>query len=296
MGVAWWFAVGVGAEPITYGPMEAAGRVTDGRIDESSGLAASRLHPGMLWTHNDSGDGPRVYLIDQTGATRGSWVLPEATALDWEDMCSFELDGKAYLLIGDVGDNRRRRNTVTLYLVEEPGEIKEDGVLPVARRVEVTYADGPHDVESVGFDSERREVVLISKEWPDEATLTVGRAGVYVLPLDATSAEAASAAGPHVLDRIAELDLTIPTGIDISPDGRRAVVTTYGDAFEYERGEGQTWAEAFARPGVPIALGSRGQNEAVAYGVEGVTLWFTSEKVGQALWKVTAEGTGNSAE
>ena len=274
------------AEPIAYGPMEAAGRVSDERIDESSGLAASRLHPGMLWTHNDSGDGPRLYLIDETGATRGSWVMPEATAFDWEDMCSFELDGKVYLLIGDVGDNRRRRNSVTLYLVEEPGEIKKDGVLPVVRRVEVTYADGPHDVESMGFDPERREVVLISKEWPDEETLTVGRAGVYVLPFDAPSAEAASAASPHVLDRVAELALTIPTGMDISPDGRRAVVTTFGDAFGYERGEGETWAEAFARPGVPIALGPRGQNEAVAYGMDGVTLWFTSEKAGQALWRV----------
>ena len=56
-------------------------------------MPASRLHPGMLWTHNDSGDGGRLYLIDETGATRGSWVVPEATAFDWEDMASFEVDG-----------------------------------------------------------------------------------------------------------------------------------------------------------------------------------------------------------
>ena len=282
------------AEPITYGPMEAAGRVTDERIDESSGLAASRLHPGMLWTHNDSGDGPRLYLIDETGETRGSWVVPEATAFDWEDMGSFEVDGVAYLLIGDVGDNLRRRGSVTLYLVEEPAELVEGGALRVARQVDLTYADGPHDVESVAYDAERQEIVLISKEWPDAATNTVGRAGVYVLPVSqgrpaaAHDAEAAGPAGPRVLDRVAELDLTIPTGMDISPDGRRAVVTTYGDAFIYEREEDESWAEAFARPGLPVELGPRGQNEAVAFGSDGVTLWFTSEKAGQTLWKVEA--------
>src|SRR5688500_5814903 len=30
----------------------------DRRVRESSGLAASRRSPGLIWTHNDSGDGP----------------------------------------------------------------------------------------------------------------------------------------------------------------------------------------------------------------------------------------------
>ncbi|MGW7328033.1 kinase, partial [Streptomyces sp. NPDC054840] len=37
---------------------------------ESSGLAASRAHPGVYWTHNDSDDGPYVYAVDAaTGRT-----------------------------------------------------------------------------------------------------------------------------------------------------------------------------------------------------------------------------------
>ena len=30
-------------------------------LSESSGLAVSRAQPGVLWSHNDSGDGPNVY-------------------------------------------------------------------------------------------------------------------------------------------------------------------------------------------------------------------------------------------
>ena len=38
--------------------------IKDPRIKESSGLAASRLHPGIYWTHNDSDDGPYLYAVD----------------------------------------------------------------------------------------------------------------------------------------------------------------------------------------------------------------------------------------
>src|SRR6059058_4342891 len=44
--------------------------IKDSRITESSGLAASHLHPGIYWTHNDSGDGPYIYAVDSsTGKT-----------------------------------------------------------------------------------------------------------------------------------------------------------------------------------------------------------------------------------
>ena len=39
-------------------------------IRESSGVCASRRNPGIFWTHNDSGDTARAFLIDRNGATR----------------------------------------------------------------------------------------------------------------------------------------------------------------------------------------------------------------------------------
>ena len=56
---------------VADGGSTVAFRISDPRITESSGLAASKLHPGVYWTHNDSGDGPYVYAIDSATGTDG---------------------------------------------------------------------------------------------------------------------------------------------------------------------------------------------------------------------------------
>src|SRR3954465_2999932 len=56
------------------------------RLIESSGVAVSHAHPGVLWTHNDSGDGPYLYATDLQGTGRGALLVPGAQAIDWEDM------------------------------------------------------------------------------------------------------------------------------------------------------------------------------------------------------------------
>lgn len=299
-------------EAIDYGPMAVAGAVTDRNIDESSGLAAAR-HPetlaqfpgaGALWTHNDSGDTPRLFLLSARGTLLAEYGVDVPFATDWEDMCSFEVDGQPYLLVGDVGDNGHKRPRLTLWLIPEPGfDPERRSAFPLKmkpeRRIDIAFADGPWDCESVAFDPERREIVLITKVDPRRPP--VGFAGVYVLPLppeappEATPEGSSSgwddAGGPIVLDRATDLRLRIVTAADISPDGRRLVAATYGDAWQFVRGEEESWAEALARPGnpgVPIELGPRGQSETVAFGGDGVTLWLTAEKVGRPLWKVEA--------
>jgi hypothetical protein len=42
------------------------------RVVESSGVAVSRAYPDVLWTHNDSGDGPYLYATDLHGKDRGA--------------------------------------------------------------------------------------------------------------------------------------------------------------------------------------------------------------------------------
>jgi len=43
------------------------GTMTDPRLPEVSGLAASRAHPGLLWVENDSGNPADVYLVGTGG-------------------------------------------------------------------------------------------------------------------------------------------------------------------------------------------------------------------------------------
>lgn len=56
------------------------------RLVESSGVAVSHAYAGVLWTHNDSGDGPYLYATDLQRTDRGALLVPGAQAIDWEDM------------------------------------------------------------------------------------------------------------------------------------------------------------------------------------------------------------------
>src|SRR4051812_34259336 len=71
---------GVFTVPVSAADGDSAGdqgfTIKDPRITESSGLAASRLHPGIYWTHNDSDDGPYIYAVDsRTGKTVATLTL-----------------------------------------------------------------------------------------------------------------------------------------------------------------------------------------------------------------------------
>ncbi len=50
-----------------------AGIVTNLGISEASGLAASRINPGLYYTHNDSGDIGRVFALTEQGFTIGKY-------------------------------------------------------------------------------------------------------------------------------------------------------------------------------------------------------------------------------
>ncbi|MEL7087135.1 MAG: hypothetical protein AAGL98_01635, partial [Planctomycetota bacterium] len=285
-------SVGTDSQPIDYGPMQIVGRLGDPRVTESSGLALSHANSAdapHFWTHNDSGDMPRLFLMTGNGVVKHELPIDVPRAIDWEDMASFAVDGRPYLLIGDVGDNGHARAQVTLWLVPDP-VIAGDApprLAPVApvRKIDFTYADGPQDCESIAFDPTTNTVVIVTKILP-QRTATIDTAGVYLLPLPLLPPPADTSEQAFVLERVADLPLRITVGMDLSPDGRRAVVGTYGDAWEFVRRDDQSWAEAFALPPRQIPLGPRGQSETIGYGPDGQTLYFTAEGEKKPVWKV----------
>ena len=98
------------------------GVIKSARVLEASGVAVSRAHAGVLWTHNDSGDGPYLYATDLQGTDRGAVRVLGAEAFDWEDIALGPCPTRAgeCVFIGDVGDNIEVRPFVTLYAVPEP--------------------------------------------------------------------------------------------------------------------------------------------------------------------------------
>jgi hypothetical protein len=268
------------------------GYVRSERASEISGLAVSPRTPGLLWSINDSGDGPFLYALGEDGSDRGTVRVRGAQNIDWEDLAAFELDGKSYLLIADVGDNLSWRPAVTLYVVEEP-------VLQGARFGEQAQVDpiwilrarlqgGPADCEAVAVDARARRILLLSKRTVPPV--------LYSLPLVArrdaprgrddllVAQRMTTVPGiPQPSARDLELDPEYgagsarPTALDVSADGARAVVLTYKEGYVFERAAGEGWAQAFAHVPVRVRMPYMKAMEAGGFAPDGRTIYATSE-------------------
>jgi len=263
---------------ISYGPPRQLATLANPAIDESSGLACSRRKRGLFWTHNDSGDAARIYLFDSKGHDLGSFTLAGVRAWDWEDMASFTWRDKHYLLVGDVGNNGLAAPVQMLHLVEEPPIDLQKGVtvgqVPVVQTIQYSYEDDHRDCEAVAVDPTDRTILLAAKHYDVKCS-------VYALDWPENDPEKV-----HVARPIATSKVPLVTGMDVSPDGRRAVLVTYWNAYEFERKESEDWAAAFSRDPREIRLPLRIQGESLCYGPDGRTIYLTSEKRPTPLWEV----------
>ena len=263
--------------------VEPSGLFQSPRVMESSGVAASRRHPGVLWTHNDSGDGPYLYATDLRGRDRGALLVRGAEAYDWEDIalgpCPAAAGTGDCVFIGDTGDNFEDRAWVTVYAVPEP----EPPTAP-ADTLRVTegpavlrlrYPDGPHDVEAIYVSPGDSALFLVSKGrsgpirlyrvgvegWAADTVLTA--ALVQVLPI-----EPDPGAGRWI------------TSSAVRADGRLVALRTPSEIFFFTPGAGGR----LQPPGRPVCTirGLEYRGEAIDFLPDG-TLVLTSEADGPKL-------------
>lgn len=254
----------------------------DERVVESSGLVASPTHRDLVWTVNDSGSDAEVFgLSPTTGRTRAVLRLrdPAGGATDVRDteaMTAATVDGRGLLWIGDVGDNRRVRESVVLRLVREPRTVASADVTPVSLRVR--YPDGPVDVEAMLWTGDRR-LLLVTKELLSARVLEVPPAAV------AAAVAGRSTTVPVLAREVGVALQSLVTDGAALPDGR-IVLRGYGDATVYEEpgrpGAGDRVLEALAA----VALPDQDQGETLAVEPGGRSVLVGSEGVGQRLWRV----------
>ncbi len=239
--------------------------ISDPRITESSGLAASHSHPGVYWTHNDSGDGPYVYAIDAaTGRTLAKVALRGVTARDCEAI-SIGPDGDIYL--GDIGDNLGGAwPEVWIYRFPEPAVLRDQTVDAI--RYTVRYQGGPRNAESLMVDPRTERVYIASKN-EDGGGLYQGPARL-------------SPSGINLFRRIA--DVPWVTDGAFSPDGSRLVLRGYFGATDYRWHDGRP-----TRIG-PIDLPLQQQGESVTYTPDGRALMVGSEGESSEVWRVPLSG------
>ncbi|GAB3732384.1 hypothetical protein GCM10028862_13690 [Luteimonas pelagia] len=257
-----------------------SGLLTDDRLDEVSGLAASRRHDGTLWVHNDGGNGPHLYAIGARGALQGRLTLDGADNTDWEDMAAFRLDGRDYLLVADVGDNGGLRHTLQLHVIEEPAELSGAMRAAPAWSIAFRWPDGARDCEAVAVDAASGRVLLVSKKRqpPELFAVPLRPAGDGVQVAEALGT-LAHVPAPSDLpgNGTTEAVRGQVTAADLSPDGRELAVLTYDEALVYARRDGEPWAAAVARPPRRQPLPLLPQAEALAWRNDGRRLHATGE-------------------
>ena len=244
-------------------------------VNGSSGIVKSRRHAdkNVLWTHSDSDGKPRVFAVDGSGKLLREVSVPDAKNINWEEIT---MDEQGRLVIADIGDNDRRRETITLYRMPEPDAFNAGEKIAGPQVFAYRYpkGEGPFDAEALLVRG--ANAYLFTKE--------LDRARCYRLPLpdvppgDGEPAEAV---------RVAESNtFSVATGAAITDDGRHVALINYivimvvdlPEPFErLPNGPGQL----FAAPR-RVRRTFLGQTEAVAW--DGNDLVLTTE--GGAVYRV----------
>jgi len=235
----------------------------DPRIDESSGIAPSRIFKDVYYTFNDSGDIARFFKFDTNGSILGVFNVPNAKNLDWEDMASAKLDGHPYLFFGDIGDNAGRRKSIVVYRVPEPASRNA-----IADQIyELRYPDGSHNAETLLVHPKTGDITIVTKA-------ALHPAGIYFLPKP-------KASGRYTLKKLSDIEVNgfmreakLITGGAWSPDGKYVVLRTYLGAYEFRAKNSSKW---FQEKPVDIRTNLEMQGEGITYNQSGDALLTTTE-------------------
>ncbi|MCR6030202.1 hypothetical protein GGQ22_01945 [Nocardioides sp. zg-579] len=227
-------------------------RLTDPDIVESSGLA---VVDGLFVTVNDSGDTGRVFVVDPaTGDTVGVTRWTE----DPVDVEAVAPAGGSSVWVGDIGDNRGARESITVARVPV-GRTDRDADPATYTLV---HPDGARDAESLLVEPGTGRLVVVTK--------TIFGAEVLEAP------EQLDPDGPNELEPVGAA-LPVATDGAFFPDGRHLVLRDYSRAVVY------TWPD-LEQVG-EVRLPEQQQGEGIAVDDEG-RVFVSSEGVDAPVLRV----------
>lgn len=174
-----------------------------------------------VWMHNDSGNSPRLYCMNQKGELIRKVYL-DANNEDWEDITS---DPKGNLYIGDFGNNSNDRKDLEILKVSHTSLNSTEEV--DVKHIKFSFEDQdkfPPKKKKLYFDCEaffffNDSLYLITKSRVKDK---YGKSSLYKIP---------AKKGKHKAKRIASFNFgTEPyswvTGADIRDDGKQIAVLT----------------------------------------------------------------------
>jgi len=188
---------------------------------ETSGLI---FLDGRLITHNDSGDGAKLYEIDTlTGDVLRTVFIRNAPHRDWEDICNDD----EYIYIGDFGNNWGNRHDLRIYRLPIDEYLKCENDSVDVEVINFSYADqrdfkpAPiltnYDTEAVIAYND--SLYIFTKNWGDNYTC------IYSCPKDP---------GTYKLSRIDEVNTKgLVTGASYNSEKQSIILSGYIHSFPF---------------------------------------------------------------
>lgn len=254
-----------------FGNFVDMGLVANDQINEASGLVASRKNPGVLWTHNDSGDMSRIFALTVHGTDLGIYNINGIPARDWEDIAigPGPVPDQSYLYIGDIGDNRARHDYVYIYRIAEPRvdttRAAVDTTLLGVETLILRYPNGSRDAEALMVDPLNGDIYVVSKR--DSQVI------VYRAPFPQPINEII------VPEIVTTLNLTQIVAGDISPSGQEILLKNYTQVYYWWREPGQTLQQAFSQPARILPYEPEPQGESICWAADASGYFTVSEEV-----------------
>ncbi len=243
--------------------------VTNEKLEEVSGLVESIQNPGLLWTHNDSGNAAEVFLIDKSTTIILTCKLKGVKNRDWEDIAvgPGPIPGKNYVYVADIGDNFAQHGLKYIYRFEEPTltpGIKEIEITQIDR-ITFQLSDKEKDTECLILDPSTKDLYVVSKrEKP---------VYVYQLKYPCSTTEKLTAIS------VLSLPLTQIVGGDFSADRNELVLKSYDEIYYWNIKDNETVINALKVKPRKLTYKQEPQGEAFAWARDGSGYYTISEKV-----------------
>lgn len=238
----------------------------DDDINEASGIVASEYHKGAFWTHNDSGDKPRLFLVNTGGKTITTLTIKGIEARDWEDIALNVEDSISYIYIAEIGDNQGQYDDKYIYRFPEPK--LENGETEVTisdfETIKFAYPQKARDAESLMIDPLTKDIIIISKREEFSKIFELK----YPYSKDAI----------NILVEKGELPFRNTVAGDISSDGQGVLLKTYDEIFYWKRIGNESIANLLTTPSVRIPCFREPQGEAIAWDREVNAFYTLSEE------------------
>jgi hypothetical protein len=262
-----------------------AGHLQSSLNNETSGIAASSIHPDIFYIHNDSGDTSRFFAINAEGALKGIFYYPPVDtsllgAKDCEDIAvgPGPVPKQSYVYVADIGDNAELNKFVTIYRILEP---KLPANAEANTRVQsdalfVKYPDGAKDAETLMIDPIEKLIYVVTKRHKD--------VGVYTAPLNFKANDTLTLTKRGMLHfRGLQPFKWIVSG-DIAKDGSQVVLKSYSRVYYWKReGNEPVWQTLQRKPNQPAYEQER-LGEAIGFAPNGKSFYTVSEGKNQPIY------------